>query len=305
METQERAVPAWLKKKLVVNNENSSATRKILAELRINTVCQSSFCPNMNECFSKKTATFLILGSVCTRSCAFCSVEKGSPAAIEADEPERIVKAIKRMGLKYVVITSVTRDDLPDGGAVQYMKVINAIRKSFKNIKIEVLVPDFKARQASIEKVLNAGVDVFSHNIETINRLYPVARKGADYKRSLMILKVAKYIAPKQAIKSSIMVGLGETEDEVKSSMADIRQSGCDILAVGQYLQPSKENLPVSRFVAPDEFKRYEEDGRQLGFKSVMAGPFVRSSYMAEYSYALMEGRYNDRSEVAASGGRC
>jgi len=231
-------------------------------------------------------------------------VEKGSPGTIDVKEPERITKAIKSLGTRYAVVTSVTRDDLPDGGAAQYAKVIRAIKALSEDIKVEVLVPDFKARQSSIEKVLDAGADVFSHNIETVGRLYSVVRKGADYTRSLMILKLAKYIVPRQITKSAILVGLGETESEVGQVMTDIKAAGCDILAIGQYMQPSKDNLPVQRFVAPDEFERYRDLGKRLGFKSVMAGPFVRSSYMAEDSYNSMEGKYNDGSEVAAVGGR-
>jgi lipoic acid synthetase len=285
MELQAHTVPAWLKKKLIVNSENLSLTKKILAEFHIKTVCESSLCPNTNECFSKKYATFLILGPACTRSCGFCCVEKGSPGAIDPGEPGRIARAVKKMALKYVVVTSVTRDDLPDGGSGQYVRIIKAIKKLSAEIKTEVLVPDFKGRQSSIEKVANAGADVFSHNIETISRLYAAVRKGADYKRSLIVLKMAKYIAPDRATKSSILVGLGETEEEVRRLMADIKETGCDILAIGQYLRPSKDNLPVKRFVTPEEFAGYKDIGKRIGFKAVMAGPFVRSSYMAENSY--------------------
>lgn len=292
---QDAAVPPWLKKRLVYD-ESMNTMKEALSASGVATVCEESLCPNLNECFSKKEITFLILGEFCTRSCGFCSVSnspnlKHTPGVcfkgnmVDPDEPRKVADAVDRLSLKYVVITSVTRDDLDDGGAGQFVKVIESVRLVSKHVKIEVLVPDFKGTKSSIKKIAKASADVFGHNIETVRRLYPIARRGADYDRSLSVLRLVKELRQDQITKSSIMVGLGEEEQEVIQTMQNVRSAGCDILTIGQYLRPHKENLPVSRLVRPEEFERYAGIGYDFGFKHVSSGPFVRSSYYAEEGY--------------------
>lgn len=256
----------------------------------------------MCECFSKRKATFLILGPACTRSCRFCSVAKGVPLPADVDEKENIVACVSELGLEYVVITSVTRDDLADGGASHFAAVIRRIKAALKSVKVEVLVPDFNGNTDSVKIVMDAGPDILGHNIETVGRLYPTVRQGADYHRSLRILKSAKENYPNKIIKSGIMLGLGETDDEICSAMKDIKETGCDILTIGQYLSPSKDNFPVKRFVAPAEFKKYEEIGMNMGFGRVVSGPFVRSSYLAEETYNKTKGSFYGKCNTAAVG---
>lgn len=274
--------PYWLKKRLSLSTDVFE-TKKILSGYSVNTVCESSLCPNLNECFSRRFATFLILGKVCTRSCGFCSVEKlALPTPVDPDEPERICLAAKELGLRHVIITSVTRDDLADGGAAQFVKSIEAAKRISKRIKIEVLVPDFGANMKSVKTVVKAGPDIFSHNIETVKRLYPVVRPVSDYRRSLRVLSYAKEISSDITTKSSILVGLGEQRQEVIETMEDLNTAGCSIVTLGQYLRPGRENLPVRKFITPEEFENYKKIGERMGFKHVLAGPFVRSSYMAD-----------------------
>ena len=281
--------PAWLKKRLVFG-EGAFEVKNILSRHNINTVCESGLCPNLNECFSKKRATFLILGKNCTRTCSFCSVKKGAPQAIDPDEPYRILEAVKSLKLNYVIVTSVTRDDLADGGASQFVKTIEAIRSFSKDMRIEVLVPDFRGEKKLIERIVSAKPDIFGHNIETISRLYTVVRGASDYERSLSVLRSAKDIDRDQITKSGIMVGLGEIAREVVETMEDLRLAGCDILTIGQYLTPGPDNTPVRRFVSPEEFKDYERVGYKLGFRHVSSAPFVRSSYYAENMYENIGG---------------
>ena len=276
--------PQWLKKRLIIN-DNLFGMKRILAEYSINTVCESSLCPNLNECFSRKWATFLILGEICSRACTFCSVRHDLPGKIDSAEPEKISNIVKRLDLRYVVITSVTRDDLYDGGSGQFVKVVEAIRDLSKDVRIELLVPDFVGKRAAIERVIKIGPDIFGHNIETVQRLYSVAKAGSDYYRSLGLLRMAKGIDSNQLTKSGIMVGLGETEEEVIKAMKDLRRAQCDILTIGQYLRPGKYNPAVKEFITPEEFKKYKIIGEELGFKLVSSGPFVRSSYFAEEIY--------------------
>lgn len=288
--------PPWLKKRLVRNSALDN-TRRILSEKRIHTVCESSICPNQNECFSNSQATFLLLGDLCTRGCAFCSAKRGSPRGfVDTNEPRRVVDAIRSLGLQYVVITSVTRDDLKDGGAYHFVAAISLIKKYFKSIKIEVLIPDFKGDRKAIERVVKAGPDVFGHNIETVERLYGLVRAGASYSRSLELLRYVKEIEPLQLTKSSIMVGLGEDTREALSAMKDLRKAGCDILTIGQYLSPRADNLPVSKYVTPQEFDQYKEMAMKLGFRYVLSGPFVRSSYLADEVYNKTIGGSHGRS---------
>lgn len=301
--------PSWLKKRIFASND-LFMMKRLLSERGINTVCESSLCPNMTECFSRRHATFLILGSICTRSCGFCSVKKDTPRSVDSEEPERIADFVKLLNLKYVVITSVTRDDLKDGGAGQFVKVIEAIRSVSADSRIEILVPDFGGRRESVEKVLETKPAVFGHNIETVKRVYPVVRNGASYSGSLDLLKMAKDTAPRQLTKSSIMVGLGETEEEILDTMSDLRLAGCDILTIGQYLRPGKDNANIKRFVTPEEFERYKILGEEIGFKYVSCGPYVRSSYNAFEIYSRLRGKEpketaHEGCVIAAIGRRC
>ena len=270
--------PDWLKKRF--SEKEVFSTKEILKDLGLNTICESASCPNRSECFSKKTATFLILGDICTRNCRFCGVKKGRPLPLDPTEPERVTEAARRLELKYLVITSVTRDDLSDGGAEYFAQTIKKAKKRIPEIKVEVLTPDFKGSEDSLRTVLLAKPEVFNHNIETIERLYPEVRPEANYQRSLKVLKFAKedgFIT-----KSGIMLGLGEEKEEVISAMEDLREVGCDYLTIGQYLKPNKKALPVKRFVTPEEFEEYKGIGEEMGFRGIASGPFVRSSYKAE-----------------------
>ncbi|MBI4830779.1 MAG: lipoyl synthase, partial [Candidatus Lindowbacteria bacterium] len=233
------------------------------------------------DCFARGTATFMIMGNVCMRSCRFCAVKAGKPLPLEASEPQRIAMAVKEMGLRHVVVTSVTRDDIPDGGAAHFANVIRALRKLNLQITVEVLVPDFKGREESVRMVVDAQPDVFNHNVETVPSLYSVVRPEADYRVSLGVLRLAKQIEPFMLTKSGLMLGLGEKRDDVVSVLRDLRGADCDILTIGQYLRPSPEHLPVVEFVEPAKFERYLELGKQMGFRAVASSPFVRSSYNA------------------------
>ncbi|HBT46774.1 MAG TPA: lipoyl synthase [Peptococcaceae bacterium] len=278
--------PPWLHKRIPAGG-SLEATRKLLEELQLNTVCQSALCPNLGECFSRRTATFMILGKTCTRNCRFCAVEGGRPEPVDPDEPRRVALAAARLGLKHVVVTSVTRDDLPDGGAAQFAATIHALRERLPGAIIEVLTPDFQGERASLARVVEARPHIFNHNVETVPRLYPQVRPAADYRRSLEVLRTVKELAPDVYTKSGMMVGLGETREEVEEVMADLREVGCDILTIGQYLRPSPRHLSVEEFVPPETFEYYGEAARKMGFLYVASAPFVRSSYnAAEFSRA-------------------
>jgi lipoic acid synthetase len=272
--------PPWLKKRLPPF-QDLQKVKSILEEADLHTVCEEARCPNLGDCFCSGTATFLILGRVCTRNCGFCAVEHRSPVPPDEAEPEKLAQAVKKMGLQYVVITSVTRDDLPDGGAFLFAKTIQAIRALDSKIKIEVLIPDFKGDLNSLKDVLKENPDVLNHNIETISRLYPVVRPQAAYQRSLDLLRRSKEDYPHIPTKSGFMLGLGETQKEVLELLRDLRETGCDFLTIGQYLQPRPDRLPVVRFVPPEEFEEYKKIGEEMGFKAVASGPFVRSSFHA------------------------
>lgn len=273
-----RRLPPWLKRPMP--QPDMYFTGSVIQDLRLETVCESAKCPNRTECWSQRTATFMILGNVCTRPCGFCSVPKGKTEALEADEPERVAEATARLGLKYVVITSVTRDDLPDGGAEHFYRSVLAVRER-TGATVEVLTPDFLGNRAAIERVIAARPEVFNHNTETVPRLYHRVRRNADYRRTLELLQQIKSSAPHMTTKSGLMLGLGETVDELLDVLADLRRVGCDILTLGQYLQPTLEHLPVERFVPPEEFDEIGELARGMGFSMVASGPFVRSSYHA------------------------
>lgn len=269
---------AYKAKKRWPLSEKSTAMENSLRDLSLNTVCEEASCPNKGECFSKKRVTFLILGSVCTRSCRFCGVNKGKPRALDMAEPQRIKRAVAELGLKEVVVTSVTRDDLSDGGASHFREVIRVIKALGCNVSVEVLTPDFKGEFSSIETVLEAEPDVFSHNVETVPRLYPEIRPQADYLRSLSILKFGSSF-PGIMVKSGLMVGMGEEASEVEEVMADLKKTGCDIITIGQYLMPSCREIPVMEYISDELFKHYEDVGKELGFSEVHSGTFVRSSY--------------------------
>ncbi len=284
--------PQWIKRTMPV--KAIEHMNRLLREYGLNTVCQSAHCPNIGECFRDREATFLILGNVCTRNCSFCSVKKGNALAIDTSEPERIAKAILELTLKYVVITSVTRDDLPDGGAGQFVETVKAIRDYNKDIKIEVLTPDFNNNISALDKIILAKPDCFTHNIETVPRLYGKIRPKADYEVSLSILN---YVKNKSHIitKSGIMLGLGETQQEVFNAIKDLHRVNCDILTIGQYLKASKTCVDVVDFTEPAKFVDYEIFAKGLKFVSVISSPFVRSSYKAKQSYeeAISNGRNN------------
>ncbi|MGQ9646125.1 MAG: lipoyl synthase [Thermodesulfobacteriota bacterium] len=272
--------PPWLKKR-VPPIQDLQKVKAILTETELHTVCEEARCPNLGECFSQGTATILILGRICTRNCGFCAVEHGDPVPPDEAEPHRVAQAAKRMGLRYIVITSVTRDDLPDGGASHFARTIQAIREMAPEIKVEVLISDFKGDAHSLGRVLKEGPDVLNHNMETVRRLYPAVRPQADYERSLRLLKRSKEGYPHIRIKSGFMLGLGESKKEVLGLLQDLREAACDFLTIGQYLQPHKNRLPVVRYVEPEEFAAYRKIGEEMGFKMVLAGPFVRSSFHA------------------------
>ncbi len=256
--------------------------KKILRKLNLHTVCEEASCPNIGDCFSRKTATFMILGDTCTRACPYCDVAHGKPKPPDPDEPEHLAEAVKLLGLRHVVITSVNRDDLPDGGASHFADVIKAIRDKLPECTIEVLIPDFQGNFNALKIVADAKPDVINHNIETVPSLYKKVRHRGDYKRSLDIIKWIKDIDSKIYSKSGIMVGLGETKEEVFKVMDDLVRVNCDIFTIGQYLQPSKNHLPVARYVTPEEFKEYEKVGYEKGFKEVYSGALVRSSFHAD-----------------------
>lgn len=273
--------PPWLKRRLPPGPAYEQV-RGLLADSRLHTVCQEAGCPNRWECFSKQTATFLILGNRCTRNCRFCAVNHGPPRPPDPGEPRRIADAARQMNLDYAVITSVTRDDLEDGGAGLFADTIETLRKQIPGIRVEVLTPDFRGDFNAVSRVVSARPDVFNHNIETVPRLYPAARPQADYHASLNVLKAAKQIDPEIITKSGIMVGLGEEEQELAEVFGNLLAAGCNILTIGQYLQPARENFAVRRFVAPEEFREMKDRALAMGFDAVEAGPFVRSSFRAK-----------------------
>ncbi|PKL51498.1 MAG: lipoyl synthase [Nitrospira bacterium HGW-Nitrospira-1] len=275
-------LPAWIQ---TGNRTNSHDTKHLLRRHKLRTVCEEARCPNMGECFRRPAAAFMILGASCTRNCGFCSVGSFMPDKIDENEPENVAEAAKEMKLKYIVVTSVTRDDLEDGGAGQFVKTIGAIRRRMPHTKIEVLTPDFQGDINSLKAVLDAGPDVFNHNVETVPRLYPVVRPDADYDRSLFVLKQSKKLSPDILTKSGFMLGLGETYDEVMSVLKDLRKVDCDFVTIGQYLRPTKKNLPVVKYILPEVFEDLGRKALDMGFKCAASGPLVRSSMNAEEMY--------------------
>ena len=290
--------PEWLKLKsldpMVVERMD-----RLMRGLNLHTVCHSAMCPNRSQCFGRGTATFMILGDSCTRNCTFCAVKKERTLPLDPGEPERIVAAVKKLGLSYVVVTSVTRDDLPDGGAAQFVRTIRALREYDPGITIEVLVPDFNGSSDAIEAVINAHPAVLNHNVETVPRLYPEVRPEAGYRRSLKLLEKFRDGNGHLFTKSGLMLGLGETHKEVIGVMSDLRQVGCDILTIGQYLRPSLEHHGVDRYIPPGEFAEYEQIGREMGFGAIISGPLVRSSFNAAEAHLSATGEKRRHGRLA------
>jgi lipoic acid synthetase len=256
--------------------------QELVGDLRLHTVCESARCPNIGDCWERRTATFMILGDICTRACGFCAIKTGRPLPLDRDEPERVAEAVQALGLRHAVITSVNRDELPDGGAEMFAATIRAIRSHCPVTSIEVLIPDFEGNWAALAQVMEAGPDILNHNLESIARLYRIVRPQAKYPRSLELLRRAKEMAPAVLTKSGMMLGVGEETDEIRASMADLRAAECDILTLGQYLRPSLKHIPIVRYVEPAEFALLKDEGLRMGFKHVESGPLVRSSYHAD-----------------------
>ncbi len=283
-------MPPWLVKKYAPS-EQIHELKSLLRGAGLNTVCESARCPNLGECFSRQRATFMIMGSVCTRSCGFCAVDKDkSPAPLDLTEPRRVARVSRQLGLDHVVITSVSRDDLPDGGAGHFAATIRAVRELLPQALVEALTPDFTGDRRAIARVVEAEPDIFNHNIETVPALYSQVRPQADYQRSLQLLATVKQLANIKT-KSGLMLGLGENKEQVLQVMQDLRQIDCDLLTIGQYLQARKENLPVQRFVPPEEFEYYNRVGQEMGFRRVLSQPFARSSYQASEITHYNQGR--------------
>ena len=276
--------PEWLKLS-PLDPTILAPMRKLTRDLKLHTICESAHCPNRPECFAEGTATFMILGDVCTRNCTFCAVKYGKPQAPDPREPEHIVEAVNKLGLRYVVITSVTRDDLPDGGSSHFAQTIKAIHKYDPKIMVEVLIPDFRGSLSALQNVIDARPAVLNHNVETVPRLYPEVRSQAKYQRSLEVLRQAKLLDGRLLTKSGLMLGLGESRQEVIEVMTNLRQASCDILTIGQYLPPSLKHHEVVRYIPPEEFDEYQNMGREMGFVSVFSGPLVRSSFHAAGAY--------------------
>jgi len=282
--------PSWIRVK-APGGPQYAATRKLMRDNKLSTVCEEAACPNVGECWSKRHATMMIMGETCTRSCAFCNVATGKPMALDATEPERVADAVVKLGLRHVVITSVDRDDVPDGGALHFTRVVEKVRAAAPDTTIEILTPDFLGKPGAEEVLIHARPDVFNHNLETVPRLYPEVRSGANYFTSLRLLQRVKELEPESFTKSGIMVGLGEERLEIQQVMEDLRAAGVDFLTIGQYLQPTPKHYPISRFVTPDEFKALETMARAKGFTMVSASPLTRSSYHADADFAELRRR--------------
>ena len=277
-------LPPWFKKK-VPDPRVLASMRSLFDELSLHTICENALCPNLGDCFSNRTATFLLLGDICTRNCTFCAVKKGVPCPVDEKEPQHLAEAVEKLGLRHVVITSVTRDDLPDGGAAHFARTIARLQEKDKALTVEVLIPDFGGSLRSLKMVVDAHPDVINHNLETVPRLYPQVRPKADFQRSLRLLRQARELDSHIVTKSGLMVGLGETRDELLQAMEELRKVNCDLLTIGQYLQPSAHHHPVVRYVPPEEFVEYESLGKAMGFCDVASVPLVRSSFNAAQLY--------------------
>ncbi|HPO15975.1 MAG TPA: lipoyl synthase [Candidatus Hydrogenedentes bacterium] len=288
------AFPTWIRRTWP-SGASHQEVKRLMGELHLHTVCQSAHCPNQGECWSRRTATFMILGNVCSRNCHFCAVQPGRPSEVDLEEPDHVAEAIKRLALRHVVITSVTRDDLPDGGAEQFAQTIAAIRAYSPETTIEVLTPDFDGDHDALKQVLDAAPEVFSHNIETVARLHPILRdRRANYRRSIEVLAAARKYSSKSIIKSGFMAGCGETDVEVRQTLNDLLNAGCQAVSIGQYLQPTPNHYPVAAFISPEQFTTYEKMAYDLGFTFAVAGPFVRSSYRSEELLAAWHAHKNN-----------
>jgi lipoyl synthase len=286
-----RTLPEWLTKR-VPSPDTVREVEGMMRDAHLHTVCESARCPNLGECWSKKTATFMILGDVCTRSCGFCAIKVGKPLDVDSREPARVAETAKAMGLKHIVVTSVARDELPDEGATQFAETIKSLRHEIPNAIVEVLTPDFKGKRWCVKIVVDAQPDIYNHNIETVERLTPAVRVGARYRRTLEVLQSVKQMDPRVYTKSGLMLGLGETKEEVVQTMRDLRQAGVDALTIGQYLRPTMRHLAVEEYIHPDVFAEYERTGMEMGFLFVASGPFIRSSYNAiEFSKRILADR--------------
>lgn len=282
-----KRLPPWIRIRFKADGQYG-LVQTTLRRQGLHTVCESAHCPNRQECFNLGTATVMILGNICTRNCLFCAVQTGVPKPVDPDEPRRVAELVKSLNLRHAVITSVTRDDLPDGGASAFAATVNAIRALTNNtVSTEVLTPDFNGSQTALALVLVSGPDVFNHNLETVERLQPVVRPQADYRRSLRVLQSASAFKGRQVVKSGLMAGMGETDDELFQAMSDLLGAGCQCLTIGQYLAPSRRHLPVHRFVPPEMFNEYRQQALSMGFNEVAAGPLVRSSYLADRFFQL------------------
>ena len=275
-----RRHPDWVKVR-APGSPNYLRLKRILRERNLHTVCEEARCPNIGECWSNRTATFLILGDICTRGCRFCAIDKGKPTLLDPEEPRNVALVVKDLGLAHIVVTSVNRDDLPDGGSAHFAKTVFWIKLLNPGIRVEVLIPDFKGDHRAVQTVVQSGIHILNHNVETVPRLYKKVRPGSVYQRSLDVLKAAKSIRSDVLTKSGLMLGVGETLDEVMATLRDLRDAGCDIVTLGQYLQPSRDQLAVERYLPPDEFQQLKVEADKLGFRHVESGPLVRSSYHA------------------------
>ena len=281
----ERRLPPWLKAKMP-GGPNYLHLRDLLRGNELHTVCEEAHCPNIGECWERGTATFMILGDICTRACAYCAVKSGVPGTLDLQEPVRLAETVERMGLKYAVITSVNRDDLPDGGAFIFAQCIRQIRKRLPDCKVEVLIPDFEGNPDALDTVMDAAPDTLNHNIETVRRMFHRVRPRGDFDQSLELLARAKSIDPNAVTKSGMMVGLGETWDEIIENMRELRSVDCDLLTIGQYLRPSQKHIALDRWYTPEEFAELRREGEALGFRHVASGPLVRSSYHADEQHS-------------------
>jgi lipoic acid synthetase len=284
-ESPRRRLPPWFKVPMP-GGANFIEVQNLLQQSKLHTVCQEAHCPNIGECWESRSATFMILGDICTRRCHYCAVTTGKPFTLDLEEPQRLASTVERLGLRYCVITSVNRDDLPDGGAFIFAQCIRQIRQRLPECRVEVLIPDFQGSRPALNTVMRAIPDVLNHNIETVHRVFHSVRPKGDYQRSLELLARAKEIAPTAVTKSGMMVGLGEERDEIVQTMKDLRSVDCDLLTIGQYLRPSAKHFPLAKFYTPQEFEELRKEGERLGFRHVASGPLVRSSYHAEEQFA-------------------
>jgi len=284
--------PEWLRVS-IAGGENYVKVKTILRKAKLHTICEEAKCPNIAECFGNGTATFLILGDTCTRNCSYCNVKHGKPLPLNPLEPMEVAESVKTLGLKYAVITSVTRDDLPDGGASVFHETVMEIKRLNKGCGVEVLIPDFQGKKEFLKKIVDAKPDVINHNIEVVKELFPKIRPQGDYRRSLSVLKTVKDMDSRAITKSGFMVGLGETDEQILNTLQDLRENNVDILTIGQYLQPSREHVEVKKYYTPEEFNGFKEAALEMGFKYVESGPLVRSSYHAEQAFAEVTGFIN------------